>query len=209
MEATELRVLVWTPEGSATQDTLPRPVMNRYIAAVDSAGVISTGHAALEMQDIYISLYPAVDIDRSPSEFFRTLRAVRENNVPGKFQDSYASESAAWCEADRQVCFHTFNAVSLRAFTTYYRRQEIYNLTWRNCSSSVAYALEAALDGVLCNRSGWSVFLRLFLQPELWIAAQLRRRATTMAWTPGLVLDYSRALHGLVHPARLNWFRKP
>jgi len=208
LEATELRVLVWTPEGSATQDTLPRPVMNRYIAAVDSAGVISTGHAALEMQDIYISLYPAVDIDRSPSEFFRTLRAVRENNVPGKFQDSYASESAAWCEADRQVCFHTFNAVSLRAFTTYYRRQEIYNLTWRNCSSSVAYALEAALDGVLCNRSGWSVFLRLFLQPELWIAAQLRRRATTMAWTPGLVLDYSRALHGLVHPARLNWFRK-
>ena len=203
-----LRVLVWTPVGSAGNETLRRPVLARYIAAVDADGVISTGHAALEMQDIYISLYPAVLIDRSPSEFFRTLRAVRENDVPGKFQSDYASEAASWCEADRQVCFHAFSVASLKAFNAHYRRQEIYNLTWRNCSSSVAYALEAALDGVLYRRSGWSVFLQLFLRPELWIAAQLRRRATTMAWTPGLVLDYSRALHGLVHPVRLAWLGK-
>lgn len=204
----ELRVLIWTPEGSADQEPLPRPVLNRYIAAVDSSGVISTGHAALEMQDIYISLYPAVDIDRSPAEFFRTLRAVQENDVPGKFQSDYASEAAAWCKADRQVCFQAFSIMSLRAFSTHYRQREVYNLTRRNCSSSVAYALEAALDGVLYRGSGWGGFLRLFLHPELWIAAQLRRRATTMAWTPGLVLDYSRALHGLVHPVGLRWFRK-
>jgi hypothetical protein len=42
--------------------------------------------------------------------------------------------------------------------------------------------------------------LRLLLIPELWIAAQLRKRATNMAWTPGLVLDYTRALHAIVHP---------
>lgn len=202
-----LRVLVWTPEGSSGQEAIPRPVLNRYIAAVDAGGVISTGHAALEMQDIYISLYPAVDIDRSPSEFFRTLRAVQENDVQGLFQKDYASEAAAWCEADRQVCFYSFCPESLRMFSAYYRQRETYNLTWRNCSSSVAYALEAALDGVLSRGNGWGVFLRLLLRPELWIAAQLRKRATTMAWTPGLVLDYSRALHGLVHPVKLSWFR--
>ncbi|MFT4269385.1 MAG: tripartite tricarboxylate transporter TctB family protein [Pantoea sp.] len=204
-----LRVLVWTPEGSSGDTPVPRPILNRYIAAVDTSGVISTGHAALEMQDVYISLYPAVDIDRSPSEFFRTLRAVQENDVPGRFQPSYAAESAGWCEADRQVCFHAFSAGSLRAFSQMYRQREVYNLTWRNCSSSVAYALEAALDGVLDNRNGWGMFSRLLFRPELWIAAQLRKRAVTMAWTPGLVLDYARALHGIVHPVRLSWFRKP
>ncbi len=30
--------------------------------------------------------------------------------------------------------------------------------------------------------------------PELWIAAQIRRRALMMAWTPGLIMDYARAL---------------
>ncbi|KMK16906.1 peptidase [Pluralibacter gergoviae] len=204
----ELTVHVWTPTGSSRMQTIPRPVVSRYIAAEDVNGVISTGHAALEMEDLYISLYPAVDIDRSPSEFFRTLKAVRENDVPGLFQRDYASESAAWCPSDRKVIFHAFNAQALRAFAAHYRQQEVYNLTWRNCSSSVAFALEAALDGVLCRGSGWGSFFRLFLYPELWIAAQLRRRATTMAWTPGLVLDYSRALHGLVHPGKLIWFKR-
>lgn len=80
-------------------------------------------------------------------------------------------------------------------------------MTWRNCSSSVAYALEAVLDGVLYKGAGWVGIFRLFLRPELWIAAQLRKRASTMAWTPGLLLDYSRALHSLVHPVKLKWFR--
>lgn len=65
-----LTVHIWTPEGSANQRPVPRPIINRYIAAVDADGVISTGHAALELYPyIYISLYPAEDIDRSPSEF--------------------------------------------------------------------------------------------------------------------------------------------
>ncbi|EDV0150225.1 MFS transporter, partial [Salmonella enterica subsp. enterica] len=64
-----LTVHIWTPEGSANQRPVPRPIINRYIAAVDSEGVISTGHASLELRPhLYISLYPKEDIDRSPSE---------------------------------------------------------------------------------------------------------------------------------------------
>ncbi|EUM16609.1 hypothetical protein L465_00423 [Enterobacter sp. BIDMC 29] len=196
-----LVVHIWTPEGSAENETLHRPVFNRYIAAVDANGVISTGHAALEVEgDIYISLYPAVDIDRSPSEFFNILKAIEENTVAGEFQKDYISEAKAWCESDRKIIFEEFNYTSLATFWTIYRETETYNLTWRNCSSSVAYGLEAALDGVLTNRCNWFHFIRLFFIPELWIAAQLRKRATTMAWTPGLVLDYARALHAVVHP---------
>ncbi|MGB7803054.1 HdeD family acid-resistance protein [Buttiauxella sp.] len=204
-----LIIHVWTPEGSSENSPVPRPVINRYIAAVDVNGVISTGHAALEMSpDIYISLYPAVEIDRSPSEFFNTLKAIQENNVPGEFQKSYASEAAAWCDSDRKIIFHNINTQALRRYWESYREVNTYNLTWRNCSSSVAWGLEAALDGVLSHRGGWLHFIRLFFMPELWIAAQLRKRATTMAWTPGLMLDYARALHALVNPVQHSWFQR-
>jgi outer membrane scaffolding protein for murein synthesis (MipA/OmpV family)/uncharacterized membrane protein HdeD (DUF308 family) len=202
-----LIVHVWTPEGSSENETLRRPLINRYIAAVDSNGVISTGHAALEMPpSLYISLYPAADIDRSPSEFFNTLKAVEANTVAGQFQPDYRTEANGWCESDRKIIFSSFNAPSLMSFWRRYQQTETYNLTWRNCSSSVAYALEAALDGVLRERCSWGGFLRLFFIPELWIAAQLRKRATTMAWTPGLVLDYTRALHAIVHPDKISLF---
>lgn len=70
----------------------------------------------------------------------------------------------------------------------------------------MSFALEAALDGALQHEAGtWRRVLRTLLMPELWIAAQVRKRATTMAWTPGLVLDYARALRAIVHPARLSW----
>ncbi|MGB9098489.1 MFS transporter [Erwinia sp.] len=201
----QLIVHVWTPEGSAVTETLPRPVLNRYIAAVDINGVISTGHAALEVPtSLYISLYPGEDIDRSPSQFFNTLKAVESNTVRGEFQKDYPTEANKWCEADRNILFTSYNAASLNDFWARYRQVETYNLTWRNCSSSVAYALEAALDGTLRERCSWPGFLRLFFIPELWIAAQLRKRATTMAWTPGLVLDYTRALHALVHPSNIS-----
>jgi len=58
-DAAPLLVRVWTPAGSAT-DALPQPLIDRYVAAVDANGVISTGHAALEVApDLYISHYPA------------------------------------------------------------------------------------------------------------------------------------------------------
>jgi len=39
-------------------------------------------------------------------------------------------------------------------------------------------------------------------------AAQMRKRAMTMAWTPGLVMDYARALQAIVHPVPLSWFER-
>ncbi|WP_296560413.1 MFS transporter [Pigmentiphaga sp.] len=205
-----LTVHVWTPVGSAKDKTVSRPVFNRYIAAVDVQGVISTGHAAMEAPpSTYISLYPAVDIDRSPSEFFNLLKAVKENDVPGKFQPDYPTESKAWCPSNWQVRFDRYDHQKLQAFWQRYRGQEIYNLTRRNCSSSVSYALESALDGVLDDRSrSVRQVLRTLLMPELWIAAQVRQRAQVMAWTPGLTLDYSRALRAVIHPVQKSWFSR-
>ena len=206
-----LTVHVWTPEGSSKNAPVPRPVINRYIAAVDVNGVISTGHAALEMlPDTYVSLYPAADIDRSPSEFFRILKATRDNDVSGLFQPDYATESKAWCPSNWQVKFDAYNRDGLLHFWQEYRQHEVYNLTYRNCSSSVSYALEAALDGALDDRASrsWKEVLRIMVMPELWIAAQIRKRATTMAWTPGLTLDYARALRAIVHPVSTPWFAR-
>ncbi|CAB3710120.1 MAG: DUF308 domain-containing protein [Achromobacter sp.] len=207
-----LTVHVWTPSGSARTETRNYPVVDRYIAAVDSNGVISTGHAALESPDgVYISLYPAQEIDRSPEQFGALLRATAENNVPGIYQPDYATESQAWCPSTMQVRIRNYDAARLRAFWDDYRKTEIYNLTHRNCSSSVSAALEAALDGVVGRLhgpgAGWAVLWRLLFTPELWVAAQIRKRALTMAWTPGLTLDYARALSMLADPRPFGWWK--
>ncbi|MCY1383497.1 hypothetical protein D9M69_716270 [compost metagenome] len=71
--------------------------------------------------------------------------------------------------------------------------------------------LEAALDGVVGrlhgSEAGWRVLLRLLLTPELWVAGQIRKRALTMAWTPGLTLDYARALSMLADPRPFGWWK--
>ncbi|HEY0295491.1 MAG TPA: DUF308 domain-containing protein, partial [Bordetella sp.] len=58
----------------------------------------------------------------------------------------------------------------------------------------------------LAGRGG-GVFLRLLLTPELWVASQIRKRATTMAWTPGLTLDYARAMSMLADPRPSGWWK--
>ena len=210
-EENALTVHVWTPSGSAPGETINRPVINRYIAAVDKNGIISTGHAALESPGgIYISLYPAVLIDRSPDAFARLLRATPENNVPGEFQTDYLSESAKWCPSTRKVRIRNYSETRLRTFWESYRQNTAYNLTHRNCSSSVARALEAALEGSVGRlwhaRGFWMAIGKLISTPELWVALQIRKRAETMAWTPGLVLDYARALSMLADPRPTGWF---
>ncbi|APX74967.1 DUF308 domain-containing protein [Achromobacter insolitus] len=207
-----LTVHVWTPSGSAKTQTRNYPVVNRYIAAVDINGVVSTGHAALESPEgIYISLYPAQEIDHSPEQFGTLLRATAENNVPGVFQPDYATESKAWTPSTTRVRIRNYDAAKLQAFWDEYRKTTTYNLTHRNCSSSVSSALEAALDGVVGRLhgagAGWRVLLRLLLTPELWVAAQIRKRALTMAWTPGLTLDYARALSMLADPRPFGWWK--
>lgn len=207
-----LTVHVWTPSASAKTETRNYPVLDRYIAAVDINGVVSTGHAALESPDgVYISLYPAQEIDHSPEQFGTLLRATADNNVPGVFQADYSTESKAWCPSTTQVRIRNYDEAKLQAFWAEYRKTPIYNLTHRNCSSSVSRALEAALDGVVGRLhgpgAGWGVLLRLLLTPELWVAAQIRKRALTMAWTPGLTLDYVRALSMLADPRPFGWWK--
>ena len=203
-----LTIRVWTPTGSA-KDPARRPLIDRYLAAVDSKGVISTGHAALSLPpDLYISHYPATEFDRSRRDFARALRATAENDVPGRFLASYDTEVAGWCEADANVAFHRYNAEQLQAFWQAYRASDTYNLTNRNCSIAVAVALDAALEGVLAKRAGWFAFIRLLSNPDLWLAALLRARAEAVTWTPGLVLDYARALRRVVEPRRVSWLSR-
>jgi uncharacterized membrane protein HdeD (DUF308 family) len=170
-ESGPLLVRVWTPTGSA-KDALPQPLIDRYVAAVDANGVISTGHAALEVApDLYISHYPAEEIDHSPDDFRRLLRATRDNDVAGRFQPSYAVESAGWCPATAQVSFERYNGARLRAFWALYSQDNTYSLTNRNCSSTVAAALEAALEGTLGQPPSFGAFLSALVNPELWVAA--------------------------------------
>ncbi|MEP9375177.1 protease [Aquabacter sp. CN5-332] len=194
-------VHVWTPTGA-----LPalHHGMQRYIAAVDEQGNISTGHSALELPpSLYISHYPGVEIDRAPSDFARVLRATKENDVPGRFQPSYQEESAGWCPSSFQVPIPNVDGRALRAFWALYRQDPTYNLTNRNCSSAVVKALDAGLEGVFEDAARSPIFvLRLLMSPELMLAGMLRQRATTMAWTPGLVLDYVRALSGILAQQR-------
>lgn len=199
-----LTVRVWTPVGSA-EVAARRPLIDRYIAAVDSHGVISTGHAALEAPGVYISHYPAVEIDRSSSDFMAMFRATKENDLKGRFQPSYAEESAGWCEADQCVTFHNYSLRRLRAFWAGYRQDNTYNLTNRNCSVAVASALDAALEGSLASRYPWLRLLQLMCNPDVWVAVMLRQRAETMTWTPGYALDYARALHRIVERQDLTW----
>jgi uncharacterized membrane protein HdeD (DUF308 family) len=209
---TALTVHVWTPVGSSKGQARRQPIIDRYIAAVDRNGVISTGHAALESPEgIYISLYPGVEIERSPDEFSRLLRATRENDVPGVFQPDYLTESKAWCPSTVQVRIRNYDPERLQRFWDTYRRDTTYNLTYRNCSSTVSRALEAAIEGasarVWGHHKGWRPFLRVITTPELWVAAQVRKRAATMAWTPGLTLDYARALSMLADPRPSGWVK--
>lgn len=198
-----LIVHVWTPLGTA-RDPVSRPIIDRYIGAVDRNGVVSTGHAALEMPpDVYVSHYPAVEIDRSPANFRRVLRATAENDVAGRFLPSYAAEAAGWCPATARVTFPVYDAACVRAYWQAYRADGTYNLTSRNCSGAVAGALDAAMIGAIGRRRHpWLSFLGLLPSSEFWIAYQLRSRAASLTWTPGVVLDYARALSAIVSPPR-------
>jgi uncharacterized membrane protein HdeD (DUF308 family) len=198
----DLVVHVWTPAGPGRQ-ARRRPLVDRYIAAVDLDGTISTGHAALELApNVYVSHYPAVEIDRAPDEFGRVLRAGMENDIPGRFLPSYIEEAAGWCEATEHIRFTKIDRVRVRHFWRAYRSDTTYNLTSRNCSTAVARALDAALEGVIGQTERpWRALFRAAVTPELWVAGVLRRRAEAMAWTPGLLLDYARLLHVVVEPA--------
>lgn len=201
-EPGSLTVYVWTPTGQATTPAGQR-LIRRYVASVDKAGRFSTGHAALQQgDDLYVSHYPAVEIDRSPANLRSSLRASPENDVPGRFLPSHAAEVADWCPATVAVTLNGIDAARLRAFWAQYSRDTTYNFISRNCSTTVARALDIAVEGAF-SRGGhpWRQLAAALTTPEFWAAAFLRNGARSMTWTPGLVLDYTRALSALVDPA--------
>lgn len=202
-ETVGLTIHVWTPSGSVQRPLRRRPLINRYIAAVDAGGAVWTGHTALESAEgIYISFDPATPLNRNPERMAQALRASADNDVPGLFEPDYASEAARRGDSTVRVYLRNYDPARLEHFWQAWRADTTYNLTYRNCAVSVARGLEAAVEGALLrqrgNRHGWGILMRVMLTPELWVAAQIRKRAKTMAWTPGLVRDYARALSLLV-----------
>lgn len=201
-----LTIFIWTPVGSSVV-TERRRVIDRYIAAVDQAGVISTGHAALQAApDLYISHYPFNDIDRDSGNFRAMLNAGEENDVAGRFLPSLEQEAADWCFPDQQVAFSRYNAEALYNYWQVYSADTTYNLTSRNCSSTVVQALDVAIEGVMGHYRFPGV--RLFFDPNFWLLGLVRGRAEEMTWTPGLVLDYVRLLKLVVEPNRSRAWHK-
>lgn len=199
-----MTVRVWTPVGSAEVSS-HRYVVDRYLGAIDVNGGFSTGHSALEcLPQVYISHWPANDLDPQ-GHLVRAFRAGAENDLPGLFQPSYAEESRVWRPADQKVEFRTFSRRRLRAYWAGYRQESRYNLTNRNCSVAVAAGLDAALEGVLQPRFPWLRLVLLLLNPDVWAAGYIRSQAKTMCWTPGMVLDYARALQRVVESSRTPW----
>jgi hypothetical protein len=190
-----LNVYIWTAVGS--------------IKDPERRILISTGHSALEMPpDLYISHYPLDDIDHSPDDFRALLSAGHENDVAGRFNESLAQESADWCEPDQKVTFHRFNPQALRIFWQAYSQDKTYNLTARNCSTTVIQALDAALEGASYNGHIWRDLFKIISNPQFWLLRLVRGRAEALTWTPGLVLDYTRLLHSVVEHGDRRWRSK-
>ncbi|GGF77606.1 hypothetical protein GCM10007301_41920 [Azorhizobium oxalatiphilum] len=198
-----LTVRIWTPLGSA-EVTERRPVVDRYLAARDVNGGMSTGHSALEYGALYISHWPGHEIDPN-LPVMQLFDGGKAGDMPGLFQPSYAAEHAAWCACTQTVQLEHFSVRRLRAYWAGYRQDATYNLTNRNCSSAVVGALDSALEGVLLSRFPLLRLIALQFNPDLWAAAYLRSRAHSMCWTPGMVLDYAQALKRIVERSRLPW----
>jgi uncharacterized membrane protein HdeD (DUF308 family) len=203
-----LNAYVWTAVGSI-KDPERRLLIDRYAAAVDKKGIISTGHSALEMPpDLYISHYPFDHIDHSPDDFRAILSAGHENDVPGRFNESLAQESADWCDPDQKVTFRRFNPQALRSFWAVYSQDKTYNLTARNCSTTVIQALDAALEGASYSGHIWRDLFKIISNPQFWLLRLVRGRAEALTWTPGLVLDYVRLLRSVVEHSDRRWRSK-
>ncbi|WP_042958767.1 membrane protein [Erwinia tasmaniensis] len=201
-----MQVLVWTPVGSATVKER-RIVVDRYLAAIDVERNISTGHTALELPDrLYISHYPLEDIDRDFSQFRLMVRAGEEYDVAGRFLDSLKQEIDEWCAPDRRLALHHYNAEALRNYWQTYSSDTRYNLTSRNCSTTVIQVLDVAIEGAL-SAHGVGVF-GLLINPNFWLLWLVRSRAEGMTWTPGLLMDYVCLLQKVLQPAPCRSWHK-
>jgi hypothetical protein len=182
-------VHVWTPTGAMAPVGLGRYIVSR------KAGTLSTGHSALEATGVYISHYPDAGIAPLSPAVKQTLRLLSDQDIAGRFQLDATLDQASGAPATATVAVPGLDLGAMAAFWDHYRADATYNLTKRNCASAVVLALDAGIEGAFQHqaRSSWFL-LRLFILPELWLAGMIRGRAAAMAWTPGLLLDYARAL---------------
>ncbi|MFJ5160155.1 HdeD family acid-resistance protein [Pantoea sp. NPDC088449] len=193
-----LNIYIWTPMGSG-EVAGRRPWFDRWVAAIDHRGEVSTGHTSLEMGDeIYISLYPADDVSRTFTGFIKTLRAKEEFDVEGFLLPSLEKEIKAWCRPDKRLTLAHYNQAALRNFWLSNAADTRYNLTSRNCSTSVIQALDVATEGLLGERGLKGLWV--LFNPDFWLLSLVRSRAEGMTWTPGLVMDYSILLRRVLQP---------
>ena len=177
-ETAPLTVYVWTPIGAA-KDPRRRYIVDRYIAAVDNGGNISTGHAPRRSRRMCISVTTRSTTSAIP------FRISASCCMPANRTTS-TDVSCPTCRArsppgapDKKIQFYRYNPAALRAFWLRYRQDATYNLTRRNCSTTVIGALDSALEGVL-DKHLWRRFLLLVLDPNLWMLAVLRSRGESM-----------------------------
>lgn len=195
-ECGDLLIHVWTPTTVAGLERDPN-LVGRYVATQDNNGKYTVGHSALELNpDIYIS---HCDGDStafdSGDEVWKTLRS---KDVPGVFLESFEEEIKTYVLPSATIRFRNFNKGQLRTFWALYRQVPDYNFTNRNCSVTVALALEAALMGSLDTGRRFRTLLYLLTNKDLWVAHFIRWKAREMVWTPGMMLEYAMALQRVV-----------
>ncbi len=196
----EIVVHVWTAV-SQNQERVRLPLIDRYFVALSRKGSVSTGHVALECgPGFYISHHPRVRLSITQQNMVSQVRATHNNDHPGMWHPSYVQEAAATQPSTYRIRFRVFNRAHLQAFWDGYRQDDTYNLTHRNCSVVVTEAIDAAMEGVFADKPFWRTLLRLCLHPDMWLAGSIRVRAESIAWTPGLALDYVSAIRRITHP---------
>ncbi|MES2946763.1 MAG: hypothetical protein V4772_28190 [Pseudomonadota bacterium] len=193
-DADAMVVHIWTAAGQVASERIRLPLIDRYIFALSNKGGVSTGHVALECGGLYISHHPRVKLQISRDNLLDQVQAVSDNNHSGMWLPTYAGEAEATRPSTLRVRFRVFNPQYLAAFWATYQLDDTYNLTSRNCSVAVTEAIDAAVEGVFAGQPFWRTLLRLVLHPDMWLAGSIRVQAESMAWTPGLALDYASAL---------------
>lgn len=197
---TPLVVHVWTAVAS-TQDRIKLPIIERYIVALSRKGNASSGHAALACGSaVYISHHPRERLRINAQNVLQEARATPENNRPGQWGNSYAEEEAKGRPSTVKIRFRVYSPYYLQAFWDAYRQDDTYNFTHRNCSSVVVQAVDAAMEGVFAGKPFWRTMLRLMFHPDMWLAGSVRVRAESLAWSPGLALDYISAIRRVTDP---------
>ncbi len=194
-----LTVHIWTPLGSAV-DPERRPVIDRYIAAVDQNGVILTGHAALSLPPgTYVSLCPANDIDRSPDEFDACCARGRRTIFP-------ENSSPRWRRKVPPGAGPTAKSTSIATTRRRCRPSSPFIGRPRSTISPAATVRPPwrcrstpRSRGRSDEERPWRALFLLLTDPAMWLLALWRARAEAMTWTPGLVLDWAH------RPCNTSW----